>query len=129
MKVALLPLVTSPDGTENAIVVDGTGNAKRTNLLAWATAQLASAKTAALSAITAAQTTAVNAVTAAQTTATTAINALIGATGLLVSYWGFRFGVLGVYMSGRTCEKVCAATGQNAPSVLGTLVQAVVKKK
>jgi len=77
MKVALLPLVTSPDGTENAIVVDGTGNAKRTNLLAWATAQLASAKTAALSAITAAQTTAVNAVTAAQATATTAINALI----------------------------------------------------
>jgi len=77
MKVALLPLVTSPDGTENAIVVDGTGNAKRTNLLAWATAQLASAKTAALAAITAAQTTAVNAVTAAQATATTAINALI----------------------------------------------------
>lgn len=64
----------------------------------------------------------------------TAINALIGATGLLVSYWGFRFGVLGVYMSGRTREKVCAATGQTDPGpfgkgVLGSLVTAVVKKK
>ncbi|HEX7884281.1 MAG TPA: hypothetical protein VF499_16260 [Afipia sp.] len=64
----------------------------------------------------------------------TAINALIGATGLLVSYWGFRFGVLGVYMSGRTREKVCAATGQDTPDpfgkgVLGKLVKAVVTKK
>ncbi|MDO8981381.1 MAG: 3TM-type holin [Afipia sp.] len=64
----------------------------------------------------------------------TAINALIGATGLLVSYWGFRFGVLGVYMSGRTREKVCAATGQDArgpfgQGVLGKLVKAVVTKK
>ncbi len=58
----------------------------------------------------------------------TAINALIGATGLLVSYWGFRFGVLGVYMSGRTREKVCAATGQNDPGLLGKLVKAVAKK-
>jgi len=58
----------------------------------------------------------------------TAINALIGATGLLVSYWGFRFGVLGVYMSGRTREKVCAATGQNDPGLLGKLVKTVTKK-
>jgi hypothetical protein len=59
----------------------------------------------------------------------TAINALIGATGLLVSYWGFRFGVLGVYVSGRTREKLCLATGQEIPGVLDTLVKAVVKKK
>ena len=59
----------------------------------------------------------------------TAINALIGATGLLVSYWGFRFGVLGVYMSGRTREKVCVATGQNTPGVLDRLVKAVVTKR
>lgn len=59
----------------------------------------------------------------------TAINALIGTTGLLVSYWGFRFGVLGVYMSGRTREKVCAATGQSTPGVLDKLVKAVVTKK
>lgn len=58
----------------------------------------------------------------------TAINALIGATGLLVSYWGFRFGVLGVYISGRTREKVCFATGQDAPGVLDKLVKAVTGK-
>ncbi|MES2752406.1 MAG: 3TM-type holin [Pseudomonadota bacterium] len=59
----------------------------------------------------------------------TAINALVGATGLLVSYWGFRFGVLGVYVSGRTREKVCQATGQDSPGLLGTLAKAVAKKK
>ena len=59
----------------------------------------------------------------------TAINAMIGATGLLVSYWGFRFGVLGVYVSGRTREKVCLATGRDAPGVLEKLVKSVVKKK
>ncbi|MFT4278912.1 MAG: 3TM-type holin [Rhodopseudomonas sp.] len=57
------------------------------------------------------------------------INALIGATALLVAYWGFRFGVLGVYVSGRTREKVCAATGQDSPSVIDRLAKAVVKKK
>lgn len=59
----------------------------------------------------------------------TAINALIGATGLLVSYWGFRFGVLGVYMSGRTREKVCAATGRETPGAMDKLIKAVTKKK
>jgi len=57
------------------------------------------------------------------------INALVGATALLVAYWGFRFGVLGVYVSGRTREKVCAATGQDTPGVIDRLVKAVVKKK
>ena len=57
------------------------------------------------------------------------INALIGATALLATYWAFRFGVLGVYVSGRTREKVCAATGQDIPGVLDRLVKAVVKKK
>ena len=57
------------------------------------------------------------------------INALVGATALLVTYWGFRFGVLGVYISGRTREKVAAATGQDVPGVVDRLVKAVVKKK
>jgi len=57
------------------------------------------------------------------------INALVGATALLVSYWGFRFGVLGVYVSGRTREKVSAATGQDAPGAIEKLVKAVMKKK
>jgi len=57
------------------------------------------------------------------------INALVGATALFVTYWGFRFGVLGVYISGRTREKVCAATGQDAPGALEKLVRAVARKK
>uniref|UniRef100_Q07QB3 Holin of 3TMs, for gene-transfer release n=1 Tax=Rhodopseudomonas palustris (strain BisA53) TaxID=316055 RepID=Q07QB3_RHOP5 len=57
------------------------------------------------------------------------INALVGATTLLVTYWGFRFGVLGVYVGGRTREKVSASTGQDAPGAIEKLVKAVVKKK
>jgi len=57
------------------------------------------------------------------------VNALVNATALLVTYWGFRFGVLGVYISGRTREKVCAVTGQDAPGVIEKLIKAVVKKK
>lgn len=57
------------------------------------------------------------------------INALIAATALLVAYWGFRFGVLGVYISGRTREKISAVTGQDAPGALGQLARAVMKKK
>ena len=57
------------------------------------------------------------------------INALVNATALLVTYWGFRFGVLGVYISGRTREKVSALTGQDAPGMIERVVKAVVKKK
>ncbi len=62
------------------------------------------------------------------------INALIGATALLVAYWGFRFGVLGVYVSGRTREKVSAVTGRDAPGLIEKLARslgnaAVVKKR
>ncbi len=57
------------------------------------------------------------------------LNAMTGATALFVSYWGFRFGVLGVYVSGRTREKVSAATGQDAPGVIERIARAVLKKK
>lgn len=57
------------------------------------------------------------------------LNVVMNATALLVTYWGFRFGVLGVYISGRTREKVCAATGQDSPGVLDRLVKAVTRKK
>lgn len=50
---------------------------------------------------------------------------LLDATALLMAYWGFRFGVLGVYMSGRTREKVCAVTGQDSAGILGGLVKSV----
>lgn len=57
------------------------------------------------------------------------ISALVNATALLVTYWGFRFSVLGVYISGRTREKLSAVTGQDAPGMVERLVKAVVKKK
>ena len=57
------------------------------------------------------------------------VNALVGATTLLVAYWGFRFGVLGVYVSGRTREKVSAATGQDVPNLFEKIAKAIVKKK
>lgn len=57
------------------------------------------------------------------------INALIGASGLFIAYWGFRFGVLGVYVSGRTREKVSALTGTDAPGPLGQIAKSLMKKK
>lgn len=56
------------------------------------------------------------------------INALVNATALLVTYWGFRFGVLGVYISGRTREKVSAVTGQDTPGMVEKLVKALTVK-
>lgn len=50
-------------------------------------------------------------------------------SGLLMTYFGARFGVLGVYVGGRTREKQACATGQIAPSVVNEIVRAVVKKK
>ncbi|TAK49754.1 MAG: hypothetical protein EPO23_00535 [Xanthobacteraceae bacterium] len=58
-----------------------------------------------------------------------ALNALIGGTALLVAYWGFRFGVLGVYVSGRTREKLTAATGEPVPGGLGQVASAIRKRR
>lgn len=57
------------------------------------------------------------------------VNALIGATALLIAYWGFRFGVLGVYVSGRTREKQSALTGEVAPGAFEQIIRALAKKK
>lgn len=58
------------------------------------------------------------------------INALVNATALLITYWGFRFGVLGVYVSGRTREKLCGLNGQETGGgVVGKLVKAVSGKR
>lgn len=56
------------------------------------------------------------------------INALVSATALFIAYWGFRFGVLGVYISGRTREKVACVTGQDTPGVLDRVVKAIRRK-
>lgn len=57
------------------------------------------------------------------------VNALIGATALLIAYWGFRFGVLGVYVGGRTREKQSALTGEVAPGAFEQIIRALAKKK
>ena len=48
-------------------------------------------------------------------------------SGLFMAYFGARFGVLGVYVSGRSREKQAAATGQPVPGVVGQVVKAVTK--
>lgn len=59
----------------------------------------------------------------------TGINGFASLAGLLMTYFGARFGVLGVYVSGRTREKQTAMTGEDAPSIIGTVVKAVTKRK
>lgn len=52
----------------------------------------------------------------------------VNAAGLLSIYWSARFGMLGVYVSGRSREKEAAVTGQLAPSVIEQIVKAVRKR-
>lgn len=57
------------------------------------------------------------------------INGFASLSALLMTYFGARFGVLGVYVTGRTREKQACATGAAPPTLIGDLVKAVVKKK
>lgn len=57
------------------------------------------------------------------------INGLANLSGLLMTYFGARFGVLGVYVSGRTREKQTAMTGEDTPSIIGTVIKAVARKR
>lgn len=56
------------------------------------------------------------------------VNGLVNLSGLIMAYMAARFGVLGVYVSGRSREKQAAATGQAAPTVLGELIRTISKK-
>lgn len=58
-----------------------------------------------------------------------AVNGFVSLSGLIMAYMAARFGVLGVYVSGRSKEKRAATTGQPAPSLLGQLAKAIVAKK
>jgi phage portal protein BeeE len=58
-----------------------------------------------------------------------AINGFVSLSALLMTYFGARFGVLGVYVTGRTREKQAAATGELAPSVVGEILKAINKKR
>jgi hypothetical protein len=59
----------------------------------------------------------------------TGINGFANLSGLLMTYFAARFGVLGVYVSGRTREKQAWATGEAVPGIIGQVVKAVIKKK
>lgn len=57
-----------------------------------------------------------------------AITGFANLSGLLMTYFGARFGVLGVYVTGRTREKQTAMTGEDAPSIVGTVVKAITRR-
>ncbi|MBI3433520.1 MAG: hypothetical protein HY056_00335 [Proteobacteria bacterium] len=56
------------------------------------------------------------------------INGFAQLSALLMTYFGARFGVLGVYVSGRTREKQ-AAIAVAAPSIVAQSVKAIVKRR
>lgn len=57
------------------------------------------------------------------------INGFASLSAMLMTYFCARFGVLGVYVSGRTREKQATATGELSPSLIAEMVRALVKKK
>jgi hypothetical protein len=59
----------------------------------------------------------------------TGINGFASLSALFMGYFGARFGVLGVYVSGRTKEKQTSATGELPPTWIGELLKAVGKDK
>jgi hypothetical protein len=56
------------------------------------------------------------------------INGLADLSGLLITYIAARFGVLGVYVSGRTREKQAALTGGTVPALVGEMLKAIGKR-
>jgi hypothetical protein len=56
------------------------------------------------------------------------INGFAALSALLMTYFGARFGVLGVYVTGRTREKQAGLTG-DLPLPTGSLIKPAVKKK
>lgn len=57
------------------------------------------------------------------------INGFVNLSGLLITYMAARFGVLGVYVSGRSREKQAALTGDAVPSLVGEAINALMKKR
>jgi hypothetical protein len=53
------------------------------------------------------------------------INGLATLSGLLMAYFAARFGVLGVYVGGRTREKQAALIGEAIPSLVGEVLKAI----
>jgi hypothetical protein len=57
------------------------------------------------------------------------INGFASLSALWMTYFGAQFGVLGVYVSGRTREKQAAATGELPPTVIGQFIKALAPSK
>jgi hypothetical protein len=57
------------------------------------------------------------------------INGFASLSALFMAYFGARFGVLGVYVTGRTREKQAGATGELPPTLIGALLKALQNKK
>lgn len=57
------------------------------------------------------------------------INGFASLSGLLIAYMGARFGVLGIYVAGRSFEKSKKGGSGEAGSLIGAVVKAVGKKK
>lgn len=57
-----------------------------------------------------------------------AINGLATLSGLIITYIAARFGVLGVYVSGRSREKQMALAGAAAPALVTEVVKALAKR-
>jgi len=56
------------------------------------------------------------------------INGFANLSALLMTYFAARFGVLGVYVTGRTREKEAGLAGESSPSVVAAVLKAVKKK-
>jgi hypothetical protein len=57
------------------------------------------------------------------------INGFASLSALFMAYFGARFGVLGVYITGRTKEKQASATGELPPTLIGELLKALATNK
>lgn len=57
------------------------------------------------------------------------INGFANLSGLLIAYIGARFGVLGVYVAGRSKEKQALISGEAVPSLVGELFKAIARRK
>jgi hypothetical protein len=57
------------------------------------------------------------------------ISGFANLSALLMTYFSARFGVLGVYVTGRTREKTASATGDLPPTLIDQLIKAVTNKK
>lgn len=88
MKIRLLPEITTPDGSEEAVVVDSTGDAKRLGIFAWLNAAIGSIVDTAVGAV---QSTLNGLVTAAQNAASAAATSAAAAAASAASIgWLFR---------------------------------------